>query len=234
LQEASKRGHEVHAIDLKAEVLGVAPLADRTVDYFTTEAEEAWALAAYPFQYAGALPRKRIGIHLSASSPIRDYHPKQMTQVAQMLYEDGYEVFLLGTAKDSGGEDNFVPEKYRDRMINLVADKLSFRQSAAVLSTCDALVGPDSSMVHVAGALGIPTVGLFAVVPRDLRTSQYPKTRVITGHCRISPCLHHPRHALDHWPKDGPCVKAGFCTALSEINPERVVREVEKALEASP
>lgn len=227
LQEAMLIGREKPAVDIKADVLGVGPLKDeeREVDYFVSLEEQAWAIGACPkIQMQGGKSKHRIGIHLNASGPTRTPHPQWMTDLIVDLYEnEDYEILLIGTVTKME-----VPAVLRDRVRDTTHDGLTFRQSAALVATCDVLVAPDSAMIHVAGALRIPAVGVFAVVPWELRTADYPTVRVLQGHAACSPCFWHPRSGGPLWPPDMPCAKTGFCLPLSEIKVDRVVREVGK------
>lgn len=222
LQEcADERARTIPAIDIKAELLHASldSPEKRRVEYIVSADEAQWALSTYPRTQA-----RRIGIQLQASAPGRTYHPDLMSQVMRSLYDAGWEIFILGSPADTNG----VPEKYRHKVRDLPADKLSFRQSAAVAKTCDVLLCPDSSFIHIAGALNIPAVGLFGVVDWKLRTADYPTVRVLQGRegCDLAPCSHHPKgHRI--WPDGAPCEKAGHCVALNSIKPERVLATIE-------
>ena len=59
----------------------------------------------------------------------------------------------------------------------------------ALLSLCAGFAGNDSGAMHVAGALGIPTVGIFGST-RPQRTGPLgPRTRVLYHQIACSPCL---------------------------------------------
>ncbi len=226
IQEDSDEGRTTPAIDICARVLGVGPLVDdeRKTEYRVTQSENDWAISAYPRR-----AMKRIGIQLSASSPTRTYHPKLCGEVMRLLYEKGHELYLFG-APDSIPM-SVIPENIRGRVKNLTADKLEFRQSAAVLQTCDCLFCPDSGLCHVAGATGVPTVAIFGSTSWKLRTAEYESVFAIQASegCEFSPCHFHPIFN-QLWPKGAPCEKAGHCTAINSIPPERIVAKIEQKL----
>ena len=92
-----------------------------------------------------------------------------------------------------------------------------------MISTCDAIVAPDSVFVHVGAALDIPTVGLYG--PFDgTAYMQGMRGEAIQGALRCSPCNHHPRG--DWFPAGGPCQKSGVCDALEAIDLGAVFRAV--------
>jgi ADP-heptose:LPS heptosyltransferase len=85
-----------------------------------------------------------------------------------------------------------------------------------------------SALVHVAGALGLPAVGLYGPFPWQLRTVHAPSIHGINGTCRCSPCFWHDREAL--FPPDGPCATTGRCEALAGIEPRRIVAKLRKMI----
>jgi ADP-heptose:LPS heptosyltransferase len=147
-----------------------------------------------------------------------------MVNVIRGLEKKGWEVILLGHPQQ-------LAVKSEKRIINCATDKLTFRQSCAVLATADVFLGPDSALIHVAGALGVPAVGLFSVVPWNLRTSYCPTTFVIQGKtgCDIAPCFFASRTS-GGFPAKGPCAKTGRCEALWNITPEQVMAKVEQSV----
>lgn len=214
-----------HMTDLFAERLGLGEIKDKKPDYFVSKDETAWAMDAYHSQMPHKAWRKRIAVQIKSSTPSRDYPTAKMRAVIEILEAKDYDVFLLGLPTEVVGKSK------SPRVTNCAADQLTFRQSAAVLSTCDAFLGPDSSLIHVAGALGVPAVGLFSVVPWELRTKYCPTTFVIQAKkgCDIAPCFHAPRSGLG-FPLNGPCQKERKCCALDSIPPEQVVAKIESML----
>lgn len=227
VNESGQDAKTLHASDAKAKRLGLQ-LADtpeaHAVEYTITADEEAAALSRYP-----RTNKKRIGIQLAASAPNRTVPPGIMGAIMHRLFERGYEVMMFGAP--SSIPKGIVPTQYGPSIRNLCEDNLSFRESAAVAATCDGIVAPDSVMIHLAGALNIPAVGIFAVIDWSLRTKYYPAVRAIqvrTG-CDIAPCGFHPRASI-LFPPNGPCAMTHICAPLASIDPDRVVSVLEKQL----
>ena len=214
-----EREPELHMADLFAERLGLDSLATKKPDFILSPDELAWAHDAYP-----RTKHNRVAIQIKSSTPSRDYPMLQMGDVIRRLHGRGWDVVLLGLPHEIVG-------KNEDRITNCAKDQLTFRQSAAVLATADVFLGPDSSLIHVAGAIGTPAVGLFSVVPWQLRTKYCPTTFVIQAKqgCDLAPCFHAPRGAMG-FPAAGPCQKERKCCALDTILPMEVVSKVEQML----
>ena len=56
----------------------------------------------------------------------------------------------------------------------LDASRVSVRQMAALINEVDIFVGPDSGPMHIAGALGIPSIVAFGAIPPQARINHYP------------------------------------------------------------
>lgn len=218
LTSLTTREGELHMTDLFAERLGLTAIADKKPDFFLSLEERTWAHDVYPRGKA-----KRVAVQIKSSTPSRNYPTIQMGAVMRMLHGRGWDLVLLGLPNEVNG-------KSEERIVNCAADKLTFRQSAAVLATADVFLGPDSSLIHVAGALGTPAIGIFSVVPWQLRTAYCPTTFVIQAKkgCDIAPCFHAPRGQMG-FPANGPCQKERKCCALDSIDPHEVVGRVEQA-----
>jgi ADP-heptose:LPS heptosyltransferase len=219
--EGNPAAEKGHAVDLVAARCGIQfeTLEARGMRYFVTK-EEA-AIAERDFPRWPDRP-KRIGIQVSASGRCRIY--PHILEVARLLWRDGHEVFLFGAP---GEVKTDTPEG----IVNLMQPGKSFRESCAILATCDVLVGPDSALVHVAGALGVACVALYGPFPWRLRTAYAPETFALQGAGPCAPCFHHARPGQHEFPTWGPCARTGRCEVLAAITPERVVREVAKRLE---
>lgn len=227
VQEASEAGKTTPAVDLKAQMLGVGPLegADRRVEYVVTPAENQAMREKFP-----RTSRPRIGVQLVSSSPTRNYHRTLMGEVMTGLYDKGFEMLLFGTAGNLPVEA--IPEAKRDLIINTTLNGgLNFRELAALAQTCDCLFTPDSSLVHIAGALNIPCVAIFGSTHWKMRTADYPSVIAIQSNmgCPIAPCWHHPRGHLI-FPAGQQCASKGYCGALNAISPDTIIQKIQKQL----
>lgn len=209
LIEGNPKGRKLHMADLFADQAGIK-LSDHSLEYHLDENEKKWALAKYPRN--NGLPR--IGIQVLASAFCRTY--PQMQMVMADLAKKA-EVYLFG----SPGQ--LVLEKEFPNIHNLTADNLTFRESAAVLATCNCCVSPDSAMVHIASALDVPCVALYGPFPSGLRITSM-KAVVIEGKAPCAPCFFHA-DLMDEFPQGMPCTKEKMCVAMKAIPPEEVVKQ---------
>jgi ADP-heptose:LPS heptosyltransferase len=206
--EGHPRAEKVHMAQHFASKCGIT-LTDLKPEYHISAEERAWANETYP----RTLPR--IGVQFMASTFTRSY-PKMEAVVRELAGKT--EVFLFGMP---GQIELMKPIAH---VTNLSADKLTFRQSAAVLSTCDACIAPDSVLVHLCSALDIPCVGIYASFPSELRVTS-PLNRALNGRAvPCAPCFFHCSDPTE-FPHGMPCSEAGRCVAFDSITPEMVVEE---------
>jgi ADP-heptose:LPS heptosyltransferase len=209
LVEGNPLAEHEHMAQLFANQLGIR-LENLKPDYYVKEEELDWAKSMYPDK-----GMSRIGIQFLASAFYRTYPfmGKVMVELAKKA-----EIFLFGTP----GQIKLVEPI--PNVVNLMDDKLSFRQSAAVLLTCDACVAPDSALVHLCSALDLPCLGLYGPFPSDLRTTSN-LTMSLNGKAPCAPCFFHAE-TPDQFPVGMPCSEKKCCVALESIESARVVRNV--------
>lgn len=217
--EGNVEARELHAVDVIAKRVGLE-FEDKTMRYDITAEEAKGAEIEFPRMTEA---RVRVGMQMTASGSCRNY--PFMTDLAHRLWRDrGHEVFLFGRP----GE---IETNEPAGIVNLTKKNKGFRESCAILATCDVVVAPDSALAHVAGALDIPCVALYGPFPWKLRTAYAPKTFALQGTCPVSPCFHHPRPGAGKFPEIGPCNETGKCEALAALPVDRIIRAIEKRLE---
>ena len=116
-------------------------------------------------EVAGQLTKRFVALHPFAGARSRCVPLSEWTQVAFALQGRGIRTLWVGT---SGELDelrrSFTHPSgyYADRISASGATDGSLAVTAAAISLADGFVGHDSGPLHVAGAFGIPVVGVFA------------------------------------------------------------------------
>lgn len=215
LENVMELADDIHATDAFAKALGVTVTNYKPV-YVVTDEEKS--LAKNWIQSN----RPRVGIQLAASTKNRNYPLDLWAKVIFGLDDRGWEVFLFG---HPGQIPEFAPNMKRTYVHNMSTEKLTFRESAALLSQCNAFVGVDSSLLHLCHALDVPSVGLFGAFSWQTRTAKAPLTHAITGEGECKNCRWHAKNGL-HFPPM-PCRQEQFCSVLASITPERIIAKVD-------
>jgi ADP-heptose:LPS heptosyltransferase len=210
-----------HAVDVVADRIGLTGLTSKQMEYTFTPDELEWAAARYP-----RTSKRRIAVQISASGHARNYPQNLLMEVLASLLKKGFEIYLLGHP----GE---IPGKTPPGIRNLTLENISFRQSVAAMATCDIVLGPDSVMIHLAGAINMPALGLYGPFPWKLRTAYAPSVRALQGAsgCDLAPCFFHGSRLEKHFPKAGPCGKSNRCEVMASIEPRRVLAAISSILE---
>lgn len=121
--------------------------------------EELVAAHALLARHGLAETTRIIGLHPWSSNPAKQWPAEQFRAVAEGLAERGYRVVLIGGEEERPQADRFSAP-LRVPICDLTG-RLNLRQLAAVLVCCRALVTNDSGPMHLAAAVGTPTVALF-------------------------------------------------------------------------
>lgn len=222
--EGNPRARELHMTDLFGELTGIGfDFEDKKPDFRLTELEKGWASICYP-----RTPNTpRLIVQVGASAYARTFPPPLQQQVLAPLFQKGWEVCFVGKPGevDIKGTD--------ERIKNLTASNLTFRQSCAVLNTADVVFAPDSAMVHVSAALDVPCVAVYGPFPWQLRTKYSPSVMPISGQGGCAPCFHHA-WLENHFPDGGPCNEKGMCTVLAGIPVDRITLKIQQHARRQP
>jgi ADP-heptose:LPS heptosyltransferase len=131
---------------------------DDTPELHLTEKEQTWAKGRL-----SDLKGKRVAFDIFATWVSRQWPAERFTQVVSALTEMGVQTVELGKkVEDNLG--NYVTKKRLPVTLDLF-NKLSVRETAAILSECDLLVGNDSGLMHLAAAVGTPQVAIYTISP---------------------------------------------------------------------
>ncbi len=95
-----------------------------------------------------------IAVHPGASTPEKRWPLERFADVARILStRDGTRVMTFTDPAGYGAP--------LGRIANAIEVKAGLREMIALISQCSVLIGNDSGPMHLAGALGVPTVAVF-------------------------------------------------------------------------
>lgn len=201
-----------HPADRLCRIFGLEPQAKKAA-YRVTEEEAAWAATKWP-----RTDRKRVCVQLCSSGPLKSY--PFIPKVLSLLHKDGIELVLVG---DPRPPSQTVPKGVMDG----TQEHWTIRESLAMMSRCDAVLGADSVFIHAAHALDIPAVGLFGPFDGATYMNGY-RGFSIQGDLPCSPCHWHGRSS--YAPPGKPCEADGMCHAIAKSSPDFVALRVRHAL----
>jgi ADP-heptose:LPS heptosyltransferase len=110
---------------------------------------------------AGAPDRPRAAIHPGATDPRRRWPAARFAAVAHRLVADGYEVVVTGTP----AERELVEQVQAAARVSVrpLVGALSLGGLGGLYAECAVVIANDTGPIHLAAAVGTPTVGIFWV-----------------------------------------------------------------------
>lgn len=210
--------NQVHIIDLFANHAGLT-LENKRLQFVLPENEVNNFLKNHPKS-----DRIRVGLQLQSSSPVRNYPLKCIRELIKLGIDQGFEWVVMGTP---GSGEEFV----HPQIINLTTQKpaITFKESLVWINSCQGFIGPDSSLVHFAGALNIPTVALYGSFNSALRIAYEPSIVAIQQPGACAPCFHHSKPHLGPMPFSCPGLSESICKVLESIKPQQIIETLLKS-----
>jgi heptosyltransferase-2 len=161
-----------------------------------------------------AAARRRPGGRLIALAPGAAYGPAKewpaahyATLVDLLAERHGAECVLVGAPAERERCEAVAAASHGALV---AAGETSVGELVALLSLAQGFAGNDSGAMHVAGALGRPTVGIFGSTSPARTGPLGPRTRVLYDRIACSPCL-------------APTCRFGHYDCLGRIAPETVL-----------
>lgn len=170
----------------------------------------------------------KIGVQLQSSSPIRTFPLEKLIGVLKELAIRGYAIFIFGGKRqqDLGKHIQRVLADFsvHGKIVNLANEHVILKDSIAFAKYMDVIIAPDSSFIHIAGALGVPVVGLYGCFPSLLRMKYYKKAIGIDTNVSCAPSFIHGH---------SPCSKGDPPPCFSVISVKNILDAVDHLLEIS-
>ena len=118
-----------------------------------------------------------IGVQPGARYPLKQVPLPVMAEVVSALQSKGNKVVLLGGPDEVSQAQEFQSLLY-EKSVNL-AGELSIRQTLGVLSNLKLMLGSDTGLMHLAAAVGCPTVTAFGPNPASKWGHDYAPHKVV-------------------------------------------------------
>lgn len=145
--------------------------------------------------------------------PAKKWFPERFGTLAHRLEKAyGAQTILFGSAAD-GETTEAVRHSAGISLIDL-AGKTNLRTAVALMARCRLFISNDSGLMHVAGALNVPTIAIFGSTNPATTSPLGERSRVVCRHAACSPCL------KTTCPTDFCCMEAITTDAVYEIAQE--------------
>ena len=217
--------HEAEYAMIIAEAVG-ATIGDRHLEVPLSEEERQKARQlVYGDNAPESVERPIIAMHPGSGgySTARRWAPERFAQLADTLFADvGGQLLLLGGPEEAELHQQILGMLQSDMPARSLAGKGSIKVAAAVLELVDLFVGNDSALMHLATAVGTPTVAIFGLTNSKAwgpYTGKKTSQRAIVVHLDL-PCM--PCFYRDHSLGTPEGCATRDCLALLGVDPVAV------------
>lgn len=124
----------------------------------------------------------RVGFAVGEGRSLRAYPLSLLSQVVDQLSNQGVLCVLLGQA-----DPDWRFEQNREMLIDLRSKTATVKELGACLNHLDIVMTHDSFIMHLAGALQRPTLGLFSPTSRS-HADPYPSVQTVMSEVPCAPC----------------------------------------------
>jgi heptosyltransferase II len=182
-----RRVHQIFYYLEMVQALGCRP-AKR--DVYLHKGDDYDDLAEKLFSRFGIAGNKPlVGIAPGAAyGPAKRWFPDRFAAVADWaIKEYDAQALIFGSAGDAPSAAE-VKKNSRHLLLD-ISGKTNLKEAIALIASCDLFLSNDSGLMHIAGALGIPTVAIFGST-NPAATSPIGKNSVVVHHdVPCGPCL---------------------------------------------
>ncbi len=166
---------------------------------------------------ASGLSKRLIGVSPGAAyGTAKRWLPERFAEAAATLATArGASIALFGS-KDERALCQQVAELLKGHHVTNYAGQTTLAQFMDLAAGCEVFLTNDSGAMHIASALGVPTVAIFGATDDAATGPTGPLARVVREPVECSPCL------LRECPIDHRC--------MTRVSASRVVREAQELL----
>ncbi len=181
---------KVHQVDYYLEMVKFLGFksAGRSVNLTLTE-EHSTVSEEILNRYSIAGKEIIVGMAPGATyGPAKRWFPERFSEVADRIIDDfSAPVILFGSSDDRDSADK-VQQSSKNKLVNL-AGETNLKEAISLIARCNLFISNDSGLMHVAGALGIPTVAIFGSTNPVTTSPVGEKNIIINKKVNCNPCL---------------------------------------------
>ncbi|MBQ1027767.1 glycosyltransferase family 9 protein [Micromonospora sp. C95] len=154
----------------------------------------------------GEPERPRVALHPGATDTRRRWPADRFGEVARTLHADGYEILVTGTPAERDVVDQVVATA--GVPVRPQVGTLGLSGLAGCYAGCELVVSNDTGPLHLAAAVGTPTVGIFwvgnLITTASVTRGRHRPITSWTVHCPVCGVDCTPG-IYPHRPGDGDC-----------------------------
>ncbi|MGF1903800.1 lipopolysaccharide heptosyltransferase II [Aliivibrio salmonicida] len=147
--------------------------------------------------------------------PAKQWPVEHYAAVANEMINQGYQVWLFGSAKDKETTENIkslIDDNNQHCIFNL-AGETSLIEAVDLLAACQTVVSNDSGLMHVAAAVGCHVVGVYGSTSPKYTPPLARKVDIVSTDIECRPCFKRE-------------CPLGHLKCLKELQPTNVIAKI--------
>jgi heptosyltransferase-2 len=205
-----------HRLDLLADEAGVSrDLLNYDFSFAPSTTEKRWA-TKFLKELGVTKKNKLIGLHIKSYADIRTWDSSyDLVKLVLKKLPASYKVILFEK------ERHIPPKALRTKRVINATGETTLTQLLSLVNACSIIVAPDSGIMHLAGMMKRPFIGLFGPIDPDFRIRYYSTGEALWGRNGCAPCWDWQTQA---------CHGDMYKRCLRDITPKMVLERVERLL----
>lgn len=144
-----------HNLEL-LKALGIT-ITSKRIHFYTNEKDDIWAL---DFIKANSLSNKKIiGIIPSGGWPSKRCDAEKWVDICNTIGQKYEVIFLVLWGPGDENDANFIKNNLKDDAV--LIPEVNIGKLSSLIKKCALVIANDSGPMHIAAALGVPTLGIF-------------------------------------------------------------------------
>jgi heptosyltransferase I len=172
-------------------------ITDKVIDWQLPLSEADWQWAK---QQLSVYPGKWLAICPAASKPERNWFIDRYVQVVNELADHWeFNVVLIGGPSELEKQmAKEIRQQLKTNCVDLVG-KSTLKQLTTVVGCSDVVISPDTGPAHIATAMRIPVVGLYAVAPAEKTGPYFSQATTVNKFAQAVQTILHKDPAKVWW-----------------------------------
>lgn len=144
-----------HNLEL-LKALGIT-ITSKRIHFYTNEKDDNWALE---FIKANSLTNKKIiGVIPSGGWPSKRCDAEKWVDICNTIMQKYKVIFLVLWGPGDESDANFIKNYLKDDAV--LIPEVNIGKMSSLIKNCALVIANDSGPMHIAAALGVPTLGIF-------------------------------------------------------------------------
>jgi heptosyltransferase-2 len=152
--------------------------------------------------------------------PSKRWPEKHYAAVAARMIDDGWQVWLMGSAKDQPVAEDIcarLTESQRQHSA-ILAGNTALSEAVDLMSLASAVVSNDSGLMHIAAALGRPLVSVYGSTSPKFTPPLAEQVEIVSIPVDCGPCFQRE-------------CPLGHMKCLNDLRPQRVIDALQRVVE---